>query len=132
MFVGWGAEPYFSEFSASGQLLFDGHMHGSYQSYRTYRFPWTGTPTSAPAIAAVAAHAGAAATVYASWNGATQVASWRVLAGASPTQLAPVATAARSRLRDRDRHTRQPAPYVAVQALEASGAVLGTSPTIKG
>ena len=45
MFVGWGAEPYFSEFSASGQLLFDGHMHGSYESYRTYRFPWVGTPT---------------------------------------------------------------------------------------
>ena len=30
-FVGWGAEPYFSEFSPSGQLLFDAHMHGSYQ-----------------------------------------------------------------------------------------------------
>ena len=51
-FVGWGSEPYFSEFSAGGQLLFDAHMHGSYQSYRAYRFPWTGTPPDAPAIAA--------------------------------------------------------------------------------
>ena len=39
-FAGWGAAPYFSEFSPSGQLLFDAHMHGTYQSYRGYRFPW--------------------------------------------------------------------------------------------
>ena len=38
VFIGWGSEPYFSEFSAGGQLLFDAHMRGSYQSYRAYRF----------------------------------------------------------------------------------------------
>jgi hypothetical protein len=135
VFVGWGAEPYFSEFSATGQLLLDGHMHGSYQSYRTYRFPWTGTPTSAPAIAAVAASAKAGGrgpiTAYASWNGATQVASWRVLAGPSAQQLAPVATAARTGF---ETAIATPAhePYVAVQALEASGAVIGSSRVIKG
>jgi hypothetical protein len=134
MFVGWGAEPYFSEFSASGQLLFDGHLHGSYQSYRTYRFPWTGTPSTAPAIAAVTAHAGGSATVYASWNGATQVASWRVLAGPSSTQLAPVATASRTGFETAIATPGGVGPtiYVAVQALEASGAVLGTSSVIKG
>ena len=130
MFVGWGAEPYFSEFSASGQLLFDGHMHGSYQSYRSYRFPWTGAPAGAPAIAAKAANANGPVTVYASWNGATQVTSWRVLAGPSAAALAPVATAA-----DAGFETAIATPaheaYVAVQALEASGAVLSTSRTIK-
>ncbi len=130
MLVGWGAEPYFSEYSASGQLLFDGHMHGSYESYRTYRFPWVGTPATAPAIAAVTASSGTA-TVYASWNGATQVTNWRVLAGASPTQLAPVATAADTSF-ETAIATPGAAPYVAVQALEASGAVIGTSKTIKG
>jgi hypothetical protein len=129
MFVGWGAEPYFSEFSASGALLFDGHMHGSYESYRTYRFPWVGTPTTAPAVAAVPANA--AVTVYASWNGATQVTSWRVLAGPSPQALVPVATAADGGF-ETAIATPARAPYVAVQALEASGAVIGTSRTIKG
>ena len=57
VFVGWGAEPYFSEFTAGGQLLYDAHMHGSYQSYRTYRFPWTRTPSEPPAIAARASPA---------------------------------------------------------------------------
>jgi hypothetical protein len=138
VFVGWGSRPYFSEFSATGALLLDGHMHGSYQSYRTYRFPWTATPAGAPAIAAGASSASAGGrgpvTVYASWNGATTVVSWRVLAGPSPQQLAPVATAARAGF-----ETAIPTPqgagstkYVAVQALDASGAVLGTSPTIKG
>ena len=131
VFVGWGAEPYFSEYNAAGALLFDGHMHGSYQSYRTYRFPWTGTPRTTPAIAASAAHAGGPATVYASWNGATLVTSWRVLAGPSPTQLAPVASAARAGF-ETAIATPGPAPYVAVQALEASGNVLTTSKTIKG
>src|SRR5262249_9369474 len=35
-FVGWGAAPYFTELSPTGELLFDAHMHGSYQSYRGY------------------------------------------------------------------------------------------------
>jgi hypothetical protein len=54
-----------------------------------------------------------------------------VLAGPSPTQLAPVAAAARAGF-ETAIATPGPAPYVAVQALEASGAVLSTSKTIKG
>jgi hypothetical protein len=130
-FVGWGSEPYFSEFNASGQLLFDAHMHGSYQSYRAYRFPWTGAPSEPPAIAASAPSASAPTTVYASWNGDTRTASWRVLAGPSAQQLVPAATAARSGF---ETAIAAPGaePYVAVQALNASGEVLGTSRTIPG
>lgn len=137
-FVGWGPVPYFSEFSPSGQLLFDVHMPNADQSYRGYRFPWVGTPSEAPAVAAAAGSAGSQAgasgavtTVYASWNGATQVASWRVLAGASANALAAVAAAPRGGF-----ETAISVPgaqgYVAVQALDASGAVLGSSRTIKG
>jgi arylsulfotransferase ASST len=128
-FVGWGAAPYFSEFSPSGQLLFDAHMHGTYQSYRGYRFPWTGAPGQPPAVAAVAARKGAPETVYASWNGDTRTSSWRVLAGPSAQALAPVQTAPRSGF---ETAIALPAPgaFVAVQALDSSGAVLGTSKTI--
>jgi hypothetical protein len=130
VFVGWGSEPYFSEYSASGQLLFDAHMHGSYQSYRAYRFPWTGAPVGAPAIAAAPA-SGGRATVYASWNGDTRTAAWRVLAGSSAQTIAPVATAPRSGF-ETSVTTPGPAAYVAVQALDASGAVLASSRTIRG
>jgi Arylsulfotransferase (ASST) len=131
VFIGWGSEPYFSEFTSTGALLFDAHMHGSYQSYRAYRFPWTGTPTGLPAVAASAATRSGRVTVYASWNGDTRTASWRVLAGRSPQELLPAAIGARAGF-ETAIVTPGPEPYVAVQALDGSGAVLATSPTIKG
>ncbi len=130
VFVGWGSEPYFSEYSASGRLLFDAHMHGSYESYRAYRFPWTGAPGGAPSISATSA-SGGRARVFASWNGDTRTTSWRVLAGSSPATIAPVATTARSGF-ETSVTTPAAAAYVAVQALDASGAVLGSSRTIRG
>ena len=129
VFVGWGAEPYFSEFSGSGTPLFDAHFHGNYQAYRAYRFAWTGSPGGQPT--AVASAAGKQLTAYVSWNGDTRTASWRLLAGASSSQLAPVATAARTGF-ETELKAPQPAAFLAVQALDGSGAVIGTSKTIRG
>jgi hypothetical protein len=131
-FIGWGSEPYFSEFSSSGQLLFDAHMHGSYQSYRGYRFPWTGAPAAAPnLVASPVAKPGAATTLFVSWNGDTRTATWRVFGGSSPHSLAVVSSAPRSGF-----ETAIPlaaaSPYMAVQALDASGTVIGTSAAVKG
>ncbi len=131
LFVGWGSQPYFSEFSAGGALLYDAHMHGSYQSYRAYRFPWTGAPSEAPAVAVSSAGAGSPLTVHASWNGDTRTAAWAVLAGPSPSELAPVASAARTGF-ETSVNTPGPAAYVAVEALDGSGNVLGISPTVAG
>ncbi len=131
IFIGWGSSPFFSEFNSAGKLLFDAHMHGTYQSYRAYRFNWTGTPSEMPAIVAAAGSAGAHTSVYVSWNGDTRTASWRLLAGPSANQLTPVATAAHSGF---ETTITAPAaePFVAVQALDGSGAVIGTSKVIKG
>ena len=129
-FIGWGAEPYFTEYGAGGKVLYDAHMHGSYQSYRAYRFPWIGVPTEPPAIS-VSAPLSAHPTVYVSWNGDTRAASWRLLAGSSPTQLSPVATAAKSGF-ESALTAPSPEAYVAVQALDSSGAVIGTSHTVTG
>lgn len=133
LFVGWGAQPYFSEFTPSGQLLYDAHWHGSYESYRAYRFPWTGHPAQPPALAvSPGASPEAPLTVYASWNGATDLAGWQVLAGPSPAQLTPVASAPKSGF---ETAIALPAPApadLAVQALAANGAVLATSAPIKG
>ena len=129
VFIGWGAEPYFSEFTGSGTLLYDAHFHGNYQAYRAYRFAWTGSPGGQPTTAASAA--GGRLTVYVSWNGDTRTASWRLLAGASSSQLAPVASAARAGF-ETELKAPKPAAYVAVQALDGNGAVIGTSKTIRG
>jgi Arylsulfotransferase (ASST) len=125
--VGWGEVPYVSEFSASGALLFDAHLPPTYESYRAYRLPWSGRPSDSPALGVV--RSGTGATVYASWNGATELASWRVLAGPSPSKLAPVAAAARVGFETAVGVPKLTAgSYVAVQALDASGAVIGASP----
>jgi len=40
LFVGWGALPYFSEFSPSGQLLFNAKFPTGVNTYRAYLLPW--------------------------------------------------------------------------------------------
>ncbi len=127
-FVGWGAEPYFSEFGPEGKLLFDAHFPAGSQSYRGFRFQWTGTPAQPPVFAFEAGAAGTPSTVYASWNGATLVTGWRLLAGASPSSLTTVAQVPRSGF---ETAIQVPAgtagPDIEVQALGAEGQVLGSS-----
>jgi hypothetical protein len=126
-FVGWGQLPQFSEFGAQGQLLFDARFPRWTQSYRSYRFPWTGAPAEPPRLAFQAAPAGGG-TLYASWNGATQVGSWRALAGASPAAMSPVAQAPRSGFETTIAvPARAVGPYLALQALDASGRVIGAA-----
>jgi hypothetical protein len=124
-FVGWGEEPYVTEFSPSGQILFDAHFPAPGQSYRAYRFPWSATPATAPAVG-VRASSPEAATVYASWNGATGVSQWRVLGGASPSTMSPL-TAATATGFETAIAVSGPEEDFAVQALGPEGQVLGTS-----
>jgi Arylsulfotransferase (ASST) len=125
-FIGWGQVPDFSEFSATGQLLFDAHFPAGEQSYRDLRYPWTGTPATRPAFAVLGTHA--ARTIYASWNGATLLASWRVLVGPTTRSLKPVAGASRSGFESAiPLPSRTAGRYITVQALGANGRVLGTA-----
>ncbi len=127
--VGWGQAGYLSEVDAAGQVLFNAHLPPDWESYRTFAQPWSGQPANPPAVAAVGAHGGT--TAYASWNGATEVASWRVLAGSSSSILKPAASAPKAGFETAIALPAAPAgSYVAVQALNAAGAVIGTSPTV--
>jgi hypothetical protein len=126
--LGYGRLPNFTEFDASGHVLLDGTLGKQVQDFKTFLSPWSATPRTTPSVVAKAGSSGGLA-VSVSWNGATDVASWRVLAGASPGALAPVASAPRQGF-----ETTIAAPagaYVAVQALDGSGAVLAVSATVK-
>jgi hypothetical protein len=126
-FVGWGESPYFTEFTAAGQMVFDAHLPAPAQVYRSFRFEWSAVPAAVPSIALKTA--GAATTVYASWNGATGVRGWRVLAGATPVTLATVAEVP-SRGFETAVTVPSAAPVFAVQALGASGEALASSHAI--
>jgi hypothetical protein len=127
--MGYGGLPDFTEYDASGHVLLDGTLGKNVQNFRTYLSPWSGQPETAPSVAAKASGAGAL-SVSASWNGATTVASWRVLAGSSAASLAPIATAAKKGFETTIAATTS-GPYVEVQALDAGANVLGTSAVVK-
>ena len=89
VFVGWGDQPYFSEFAPDGTLLMDGQLPLNVQSYRAFTYDWTGKPPEPPQVA-VRANTAGGFVVYASWNGATEVQRWMVLAGNVASRLEPV------------------------------------------
>lgn len=126
-FVGWGSAYYASEYDPSGRLLFDLELPPPEQSYRAFRFAWTGAPASPPSVAARRGKGDT--TVYVSWNGATSVVGWRVLGGASPATMTPLAQAARSGFETAIAVRAGLAAY-AVQALDGAGQVIGTSPAV--
>jgi hypothetical protein len=129
IFVGWGAQPYVSEFSRSGALLFDvyfgqGKPPGKdADTYRAYRFPWHGQPRDRPVVVV------AGDTAYPSWNGATEVVRWQVLAGRAAGRLEPVQTVAKNGFETPIRLTKSAAFY-AVRALGRNGRLLGTSAAV--
>ena len=130
LFTGWGQQPYFTEFNSAGQEVFDARFTSNTSSYRAYKFAWTGQPTAPPAIA-IAPNNDGTTEVWGSWNGATSVSSWRVLAGTSSSSLATLQTAPKGAF-----ETAISAPTgvgdFELQALDSNGNVLASSPTGHG
>lgn len=93
-FVGWGQEPYLSEFAGAGNTEEDPSVNFLYAmrfanqniSYRAFKNEWIGLPLYPPSIAADMV-CGDGAIVYASWNGSTETVAWQVLAGSKPERL---------------------------------------------
>jgi hypothetical protein len=127
--VGYGGVPAISEYARDGALLLDAHLPYEMAFYRAFRFPWSGRPASPPAVLAGLNDTGEETIVHASWNGATDVAAWRVLAARHTGPLAALATIPASGF---ESSTTLPVQYahVAVQALDSVGHVLGTSRTV--
>jgi hypothetical protein len=128
LFVGWGSKPYATEFDRAGEMVFDLRFGaGRVDSYRAFRFPWTGRPTTRPTVALRTD--GDRTTVYASWNGATEVARWRILAGPDAQHLSPAATAAKSGFETKVA-VNSDAETFPVEALAANRRVLGRSAAV--
>ncbi len=127
MVVGWGSEPYVTEFAPDGRILFDAKLPRGGENYRAFRFGWTGLPTTSPAIAVPGGRHGRSA--YVSWNGATEVRTWRLRAGNAPHALADVGTTAK-----RSFETRLDVPagnrFAAAVAVDRLGHDIGHTKTI--
>jgi hypothetical protein len=131
--VSFGATQYIEEFSKrgpkkTGKLLFEMQLPKGDGTYRAMRFPWSATPHTKPAIVAKRESPNEVA-VYASWNGATEVAKWEVLAGEEATALSPVTTAAWSGFETRIPISSTDKVFE-VKALNKEGKVLATSEAV--
>jgi hypothetical protein len=122
--IGWGHEPWFTEFGPLGVALLDARFaRQGADSYRAYRFPWIGRPTRLPAVAVVRDK------IYVSWNGATEVAAWQLLAGADKKKLRPVRTVPKTGFEEAIPLPRG-AAWVAVRALDRLGHSLAKSSVV--
>jgi Arylsulfotransferase (ASST) len=125
VFVGWGTDPAFTEFSPGGQVRFDASFADGSCSYRAFRFPWVGRPATPPALVVAAAPDGSK-TAYVSWNGATEVAHWRLRAGPRAGALRQVAEVPRTGF-ETAIPVRLAGGLAQATALDARGRELGTS-----
>lgn len=126
--VSYGNTGHVTEYDPSGRVVFEDQFGAGAWTYRTVRTPdWHATPAEPPAMAMD--RAGDAVTAYASWNGATEVASWGLLAGSDPTSLRPVgARAPRTGFETSVPAAVSPGDGVfAVQAFDAAGGAIGRS-----
>lgn len=135
-FVGWGIEPYFSQYRSGGNtaktsssnLVYDAKFSGDMFSYRAFRDRWVGTPSTPPKTAAKSA--GGKTTVYASWNGSTETTAWQVLAGTSQSDLAVVVPTTPRQGFETAVTVPGSAAFYQVKALDKAGQVIGTSAVV--
>jgi hypothetical protein len=126
--VGWGSEPYITEFARNGSIRFDAKLPHGGQNYRAFRFPWVGHPSEPPKLAAHGK--GSDRQLYASWNGATEVASWQLETGTTANDLQAGSVTPRKAF---ETALRPPAGarYAAAVALDKQGKPLGTAAAVR-
>jgi hypothetical protein len=91
MLVGWGsAHPTVTEFRPDGSRAFELTLAPSMVSYRAYRYVWHARPATSPLL--LAQSDGQVATLVLSWNGATDIQSYRVYQGTSPNPVTDIYT----------------------------------------
>jgi len=140
--VGWGTLPELTEYAEDGEVLFHAfyNNHSGY-NYRSYKREWVGKPQYPPKMVAYSRTCKNDAETsplmaYVSWNGATEVTAWRfyvstttrkgpwIPGGTFPRDGFETAADLTYAVKATLAHF---APYVYVEALDASGAVLGST-----
>ncbi|MGO2861758.1 MAG: arylsulfotransferase family protein [Brevibacterium sp.] len=122
--VGWGSQPYVSEFTKDGQLLSDLTFTGG-SNYRAYRFDWHGRPTAPPTATKSEPEAGVT-RIHMSWNGATDVAAWRILSGDDEENLNETAVVDRQGF-ETAADVEPEGSRIIVEALDDDGETLGST-----
>lgn len=126
----FGGLPSMTEFDSEGNVIYEARFPAGEVGYRVYRAPWQGQPKVAPNLLAANSGSGSATitTSYMSFDGATDVADWRLFGGSSARTLEALATAPATGF-ETAISTHAVADVLA-QALNAAGEVIGESKVI--
>jgi hypothetical protein len=130
VFTSWGGQERITEFTRGGRMLLDLALPAGSDTYQAFRFRWRGRPLDRPAVAARRTR-GKRTTVWASWNGATLVRRWRVLAGPSRDRLRPIGRPLRRTGFETALRVRTGARFVAVRAVGPNGRALRASRAVE-
>ncbi len=130
--VGWGATyaPMLTEVTPLGVKAFEIDIQDPYTSYRAFRFPWQATPTYGPTLVTRATTE--TTTLFFSWNGATDVGGYTILAGRAPGNLSAIGVKAKTGFEDQFSPVMRPGQYCyfRVVATAADGTPLSSSPEV--
>ena len=129
----WSDNSFLSEHSPDGELLMNAAFRSTrFVTYRGYKFEFSGTPAEAPIVKALANGATrerSTTTIYVSWNGATEVASWKFY-GESPDMEDILLGTKRRTGFETSFHSDGYAPLLYAEAIAEGGSVLGRTATI--
>ncbi|KAE9396002.1 hypothetical protein BT96DRAFT_922457 [Gymnopus androsaceus JB14] len=128
--VGWGAMPSYSQHDNDGNILWSAQFGLVPDSaYRVFLHEWTARPTTPPSIQ-VSNTSSSNITVYAWWNGATEVTAWQLLGSTTdePLVASPLVVADKLDFETALTFTGDRGyAYFQVAAMNADGEVLGFS-----
>jgi Arylsulfotransferase (ASST). len=135
-FIGWGQEPYLSEYAEEGNtisnpclnFLYDVRFPNKNMSYRAFKNKWIGLPLYPPSIAVVKNLK--SINIYASWNGSTETKAWQILAGSSPFCLSEIVNRAPHIGFETKISIESDESFYQLNALNSNGDVIGTSKII--
>lgn len=137
VFIGWGNRHSFSEFTFDGQLLYHAEFTGDIETFRAWKHPWKGFPTYPAKVFGYAQNCSSPMYAYISWNGATEVQSWRLYSSwgtrhgpwheVGTFEKTAFETFANISLTAKTPEYALYAPYMRADALGQDGEVLGTS-----
>lgn len=139
--LGFGYIGVWTEFSADGKVLCDNRFsttrswgQGHVQSYQVLKAPWVGKPSSTPSVARGSGSA-SNPSVFVSWNGATEVRSWKLQTSEEHADMddkkwTDIAETERTGFETKIEYHTDEASFLRVVALDKNGNVLGKSASI--
>ncbi|KAF2970418.1 hypothetical protein GQX73_g3159 [Xylaria multiplex] len=137
VFLGWGANPTFTEHIPSGECILDVQFdlwrpdEGYPINYRAFKMNWKAYPTWDPSISVHGVSPLGYYKVYVSWNEATEVTKWRLLVGTSHDSVTnSIAVVPRAGF-ETEILLKPSLPFVRAVALDRDGMILGMTTVVQ-